>query len=71
MRFTHLEYIKQTYIEHFIDAISYSFMALKACFFFFVHAFLPDIFEFDGSKLIEHLHNILLIKRSKLLDSKF
>jgi hypothetical protein len=70
MKFTHLKYIKQTYLEHFIDAISYSFMSFKASCFFFVHAFWPDIFEFNGSKQIEQLNNILVEKRNKLYNSK-
>jgi hypothetical protein len=68
MKFTHLKYIKQTYLEHFIDAISYSFMSFQASFFFFVHAFWPDIFEFNGSKQILQLNNILVEKMNKLYN---
>ena len=65
--FSHLKYVNQTYFEHFFDAISYSFMACKASGFFFIHAFWPDIFEFNGSKQIEELSNIITDKRNKII----
>ena len=68
MTFNHLLFVRQTYCEHFIDAISYSFMSCKASCFFFVHAFWPDIFEFNGSTQIEQLNNILVNKKNKLLN---
>lgn len=66
MQFIHLNYVKQTYCEHFIDAISYSCTAFKATCYFFVHAFWPDLFEFDGSREIEKLNDILAYKRKQL-----
>jgi len=64
--FQHLKCIKQNYLEHFIDAISYSFMSLKASFYFCIHAIWPDIFIMDGSKQIEKLNEILIKKKHKL-----
>jgi hypothetical protein len=64
--FQHLIRVKQDYWSHCFDAMSYSFMALKASFYFFVHAVYPDIFEFDGSREIEILNNILISKKKKL-----
>ncbi len=64
--FLHLRYVKQTYCEHFLDAISYSFISLKASFCFLVHAFWPDIFQSNGSSYIEHLNQVIVNKRNKL-----
>lgn len=61
--FPHLTRVKLTYWEHFFDAISYSFMAFKASFYFFVHAIWPDLFEFDGSNQIANLNAILVNKK--------
>ena len=62
----HLTRVKQHYWEHFFDAISYSFMAFKASCYFFVHAIFPDLFEFDGSREIKNLNDILVSKSKKL-----
>ena len=64
--FQHLTRVKQDYWSHFFDAMSYSFIGLKACFYFFVHAIYPDLFEFDGSREIENLNNILISKKKFL-----
>jgi len=62
----HLTRVKQDYWSHFFDAMSYSFTALKASFYFFVHAIYPDLFEFDGSREIHKLNDILVSKSKKL-----
>jgi|LauGreDrversion4_2_1035121.scaffolds.fasta_scaffold187137_1 hypothetical protein len=61
--FSHLTLVNQTYFEHFFDAMLFSFIAFKAFFYFFVHALWPDVFEFNGSREIEYLNNLLLSKR--------
>jgi len=53
--FKHLVFANQTYLEHFKDAIRYSFISLKAAVFFFCHAFWPDIFTKTGSDTIHEL----------------
>lgn len=63
---SHLTRVKQNYWPHFLDAMSYSFMAFRASFYFFVHAIFPDLFEFDGSKEIEQINNIIAYKRKNL-----
>ncbi len=67
MEFIHLKYVKQTYSEHFCDAMLFSFIAFKAFFYFFVHALWPDLFEFNGSREIEQLNNLLMTKRRGLV----
>ena len=63
---SHLTRVKQTYWEHFFDAILFSFIAFKASLYFFVHAIFPDLFEFDGSREIDKLNSILGIKRRSI-----
>lgn len=53
--FKHLVFANQTYLEHFKDAIRYSFISLKAAVFFFCHAVWPDIFTRTGSDIIHKL----------------
>lgn len=65
---SHLTRVKQHYLQHFFHAISYSYMAFKASCYFFVHACFPDLFEFDGSREIEKLNNILVNKK-RLISS--
>jgi hypothetical protein len=48
----HLQMINQTYFEHFNDSITYGYSAWKASIYFFIHAFFPDIFKFNGSQII-------------------
>ena len=64
--FSHLTRVKQTYSQHFFDAIFYSFIAFKASAYFFVHAIWPDLFEFDGSNQIANLNTILADKKRQL-----
>jgi hypothetical protein len=59
MYFKHLTKAKQNYFEHFLDSISYSGKALKAWFFFTIHSFYPDWFEYNGSTCIKELNDIL------------
>ena len=66
IKFHHLDQVNQTYLTHFYDAISYSYISMKASFCFFVHSIYPDLFEYEGSQLIENLNNILIEKKKKL-----
>jgi hypothetical protein len=59
MDFKHLQETEQTYLFHFINAMHYSYTSFKASLYFFIHAFYPDFFEFDGSKTIYELYNRL------------
>ena len=66
MHFTHLTQAKQSYFEHFSDSIGYSFKAFKAVYFFAIHAFLPDYYEYNGSECIKELNDFLQEKLSKI-----
>lgn len=60
--FKHLNTIDQNYGAHWCDAMKYCGMCLKAGFFFFVHAFLPDFFVSNGSKTVFKLNDIIMEK---------
>jgi len=65
-RSSHLLKVKQTYIEHLYDALYYSYLSFKASICFFIHSLFPDLFEFDGSRIVKELNNILEEKKAKL-----
>lgn len=57
--FKHLAFANQTYYEHFCDAIKYSWCSLRASFYFFCHAFWPDIYIKAGSDSVHELSDII------------
>jgi len=59
MRFKHLDYIRQTYYEHFIDTIYYSFLSLQASIYFLIHGIYPDIFIKSGSTTIFNINGLI------------
>lgn len=62
---THLDFAGQTYLEHFTDAMKYSGKSFKACFLFFIHAFVPDLFTQSGSNCIHNLNDTIKDKYNK------
>lgn len=64
-RFRHLVFANQTYWEHFCDSLGYFKSSICASFYFFCHAFFPDIFEQSGSKKIKELNDKIQIKYIK------
>ena len=56
---SHLEKNNQTYFEHFKDSMSYSGQAFKASFYFFIHGFVPETFQSNGSDTIFYLNNTI------------
>jgi len=63
--FRHLTFANQTYWQHFCDSFGYCKTSLCASFYFFCHAFFPDIFEQSGSKSISDLHDKISLKYTK------
>jgi hypothetical protein len=57
--FKHLQEVRQGYFEHFLNAMSYCLLSLTASFYFFIHAIWPDAFEFNGSRQILYLSELL------------
>lgn len=66
--FKHLEFANQSYIEHFYDSIGYCGKCLKSSFYFFFHAFWPDIFQQSGSNTVHELSNTIKLKYEKRMQ---
>jgi hypothetical protein len=61
----HLEFAGQTYSEHFVDAMKYSYKSFKAGLFFFIHALIPDSFTQSGSNCVHELSDTIKDKYKK------
>lgn len=62
---SHLTENNQTYFEHFKDSMFYSGQALKASFYFCIHAVVPESFKCAGSTTIFELSDIIDKKLQK------
>jgi hypothetical protein len=69
LKFNHLLKIKQSYFQHLFDALSFSFISLKASFIFLIHGLYPDIFETKGGELIENIYLTIQKKKRELLNN--
>ena len=63
----HLDNTKETYVEHLIDTLKFSFMSFSASVIFFIHGIFPDYLIFNGSNMINNI-NIMLIEKKKILS---
>jgi hypothetical protein len=63
----HLDNTKETYVEHLIDTLKFSFMSFSASVIFFIHGIFPDYLVSNGSNMINNL-NIMLIEKKKILS---
>jgi hypothetical protein len=64
----HLKENKQTYFEHLSESLSYSGQAFKASFYFLIHAFVPDLFKYNGSATIYSLTDSIKQKYESNLE---
>ena len=64
----HLKQNKQTYFEHLGESLSYSGRAFKASFYFFIHALIPDLFQYNGSATVYSLTNTIKYKYESNLE---
>ena len=62
----HLNFAKQTYSQHFKDALFYSLLSAKAAVYFLIHSIFPEYFVSSGSETIETLHEIICAKKAAL-----
>lgn len=69
-QFHHLQDVYQSYFSHMYDALLYSFISFQASFFFFVHAFYPDLFICHGSDTIHHLYQTIQKKKEYIMALK-
>lgn len=61
----HLESVGETYFEHFGHALSFAATLAVAAVVCLVHALLPFVFERTGSRLIDRLHDRMLVNRRR------
>jgi len=66
--FKHLSFVKQSYLDHFRDAIYYSSVSFRASFYFFIHALYPDFFIHSGSNAVISLATTIKNKYFKVLE---
>ena len=64
----HLKKNNQTYFQHLGESLSYSGRAFKASFYFFIHAFIPDLFEYNGSATLYSLTDTIKTKYTSNLE---
>jgi hypothetical protein len=60
--FNHLKLMKISYFNHFLRAIKISFTCLCASYYLFIHAIYPDIYQFNGTKIITKVYLEYCIK---------
>lgn len=57
--------VGETYGEHFLQAMTFAGLLIKAAFCCAVHALLPFVFEKTGSACIVELHERMVTKRAE------
>lgn len=62
----HLEQVDESYMQHMKHALSFAFNLGLASIVCLVHAFLPFLFEKQGSDLVRKLHDRMVVNRHKL-----
>lgn len=67
----HLKENKQTYFEHLSETLSYSGQAFKASFYFLIHAFVPDLFKYNGSSTVYSLTDTIKTKYESNFEEGF
>jgi hypothetical protein len=66
---THLEDIQMTYFEHMGGAMKYTCLSVYAACVFCIHAIFPEYLVFEGSQIIENLHNELFANKLKCFSA--
>ncbi len=62
----HLESVDETYFQHLTHAASFSGWMALGTILCLVHAVCPFLFERSGSRIIERLHDRMVVNRSNL-----
>ena len=66
----HLDEVGESYLQHLRHALSFALTMLVGAVVCFMHALMPFLFERTGSRLIERLHDRMVVNRTKLTPSK-
>ncbi len=62
----HLDTVDETYFQHLTHAATFSGWMALGTVFCLVHAVFPFLFERSGSRIIEKLHDRMVVNRAKL-----
>lgn len=68
IKYYHLKKNNQTYFQHLSQTLSYSGRSFKASFYFLIHAFIPDLFEYNGSTTLYSLTDTIKLKYESNLE---
>lgn len=63
---THLQQVDESYLQHMGHALSFALNLGVASVVCLVHAFLPFLFEKQGSDLVRKLHDRMVVNRHNL-----
>ena len=66
----HLEQVEESYLQHMRHALSFAFNLGVASVVCLVHAFLPFLFEKQGSAIVRRMHDRMVVNRQNLKGSK-
>ncbi|MCG8412937.1 MAG: DUF6356 family protein [Pseudomonadales bacterium] len=66
----HLEQVNESYLQHMGHALSFAFNLGVGCLVCLVHAFLPFLFEKQGSDIVRRMHDRMVINRHNLSGSR-
>ena len=61
----HPRSVNETYLEHQATALAFSGALLKAAAVCFVHAIVPGLFERSASRMVERLHERMVMQRAR------
>ncbi len=67
---THLDSVDESYVQHMAHALSFTWAMLRGSLYCLVHAFLPFVFEKQGSQIINTLHDRMVVNRANLTPAK-
>ena len=63
----HPRSVHESYLEHLIQAFSFSFLMLMGGIACFIHGLLPGFFMRSGSRIIHHLFDRMVLNRDRTL----
>ena len=62
----HLQSVNESYFQHMQHALSFTLALSYGALCCLVHAFIPSLFERQGSTIVRQLHDRMVINRSSL-----
>ena len=66
----HPRSVHESYLEHLVQAFSFSFLMFMGAIACLVHAFLPGCFTRSGSRIIDQLYDRMVKNRDRTLLPK-